>query len=128
MANVTITANSTIFILTCLDYGTQYYWQVSACNAGGCTPANGGVAWDFKTINPPVPVPFQKTTTPNGAINMPTNADGVLLKLTTYTETDRYEVCMGTLPGTCDLSDGGFQDVVNVLKRYVCQLPFSVTL
>jgi hypothetical protein len=103
-------------------------WQVSACNAGGCTPANNGIAWSFNTQNPPVPGPFQKTTPANGALNVPTNTALVLLQWTASANADGYEVCMGTNPGTCDLSGGGFQDVGNVLGRYVSQLPFSVTL
>jgi hypothetical protein len=127
-ADVTTTANTTSYALTGLDYGTTYFWQVSACNAGGCTPANNGVAWSFSTVNPPVPGPFQKTTPANGALNVPTNTALVLLQWTASENADGYEVCLGTNPGTCDLSGGGFQDVGNFLGRYISQLPFSVTL
>jgi uncharacterized repeat protein (TIGR01451 family) len=126
--NVTTTANTTSYALTGLDYGTTYFWQMSACNAGGCTPANNGVAWSFSTVNPPVPGPFQKTTPANGALNVPTNTALVLLQWTASENADGYEVCLGTNPGTCDLSGGGFQDVGNFLGRYISQLPFSVTL
>ncbi|MCS7055772.1 MAG: hypothetical protein NZM18_06305, partial [Thermoflexales bacterium] len=128
MANVTTTANTTLFNLAGLDYGTQYYWQISACNAGGCTPANGGVSWSFTTQNPPLPGAFQKTNPPNGAINLPTNAAAITLQWTTSAEADGYEVCLGTQPNTCDLSGGGFQDVGLVQQRTLAQLPFSVTL
>jgi hypothetical protein len=127
-ADVTTTANTTSYALTGLDYGTTYFWQVSACNAGGCTPANNGIAWSFSTQNPPVPGPFQKTTPANGALNVPTNTALVLLQWTASENADSYEVCLGTNPGTCDLSGGGFQDVGNFLGRYISQLPFSVTL
>ena len=126
--NVTTTANTTSYALTGLDYGTTYFWQVSACNAGGCTPANNGAWWSFGTLNPLVPGPFWKTGPTNGALNVPTNTALVLLQWTASANADGYEVCMGTNPGTCDLSGGGFQDVGNVLGRYVSQLPFSVTL
>jgi hypothetical protein len=127
-ADVTTTANTTSYALTGLDYGTTYFWQVSACNAGGCTPANNGIAWSFSTQNPPVPGPFQKTTPANGALNVPTNTALVLLQWTASANADGYEVCLGTNPGTCDLSGGGFQDVGLVTSRLVSQLPFSVTL
>jgi uncharacterized repeat protein (TIGR01451 family) len=126
--NVTTTANTINYALTGLDYATTYFWQVSACNAGGCTPANNGVAWSFSTVNPPVPGPFQKTTPANGALNVPTNTALVLLQWTASENADGYEVCLGTNPGTCDLSGGGFQDIGNFLGRYISQLPFSVTL
>jgi len=126
--NVTVTANATSYALTGLDYGTAYHWQVSACNAGGCTPANNGAAWSFSTLNPLIPGPFQKTTPANGALNMPTQTTAVLLAWTPASNTNGYEVCLGTNPNTCDLSGGGFQDVGNVTSRYINQLPFSVAL
>ncbi|MDW8395890.1 MAG: hypothetical protein RMM31_06585 [Anaerolineae bacterium] len=128
LANLTTSANTVGYALTGLDYGTQYYWQVSACNAGGCTPANNGVAWSFKTKNPPLPGPFQKTNPPNGAINVPTNTTTVLLQWTAASDADGYEVCFGTQPNTCDLSGGGFQNVGAVTQQTVAGLPFSVTL
>jgi uncharacterized repeat protein (TIGR01451 family) len=126
--NVTTTANTTSYALTGLDYGTMYHWQISACNAGGCTPANNGVGWSFSTLNPPTPGPFQKTTPANGAIGVPTDTAAVLLAWTAAADADGYEVCFGTAPSTCDLSGGGFQDVGLVTSRLVSQLPFSVTL
>jgi uncharacterized repeat protein (TIGR01451 family) len=126
--NVTTTANTTSYALTGLDYGTTYFWQVSACNAGGCTPANNGIAWSFSTQNPPVPGPFGKTGPTNGALNVPTNTAAVLLAWTAASDADGYEVCFGTAPSACDLSGGGFQDVGLVTSRLVSQLPFSVTL
>jgi uncharacterized repeat protein (TIGR01451 family) len=126
--NVTVTANATGYALTGLDYGTTYHWQISACNAGGCTPANNGVGWSFSTLNPPVPGPFQKTTPANGAIGVPTDTAAALLAWTAASDADGYEVCLGTAPGACDLSGGGFQDVGLVTSRLVSQLPFSVTL
>ncbi|GIV83069.1 MAG: hypothetical protein KatS3mg052_0076 [Candidatus Roseilinea sp.] len=126
--STTVAANTTVANLTGLSYGTQYYWQVSACNAGGCAPANSGVAWMFSTQNPPLPGPFQKTAPTNGALGVSTNPNAVLLQWTASDQADGYEVCFGTAPGACDLSGGGFQDVGNVLGRYISQLPFSVTL
>jgi len=121
-ANVTTTANTTSYALTGLDYGTTYFWQVSACNAGGCTPANNGIAWSFSTQNPPLPGPFGKTGPANGATGMPANASAVLLQWTASEQADGYEVCFGTNAGSCDLTGGGYQDVGNVLGRYVNQL------
>jgi uncharacterized repeat protein (TIGR01451 family) len=126
LVNTTTTVAS--YALTGLDYGTQYYWQVSACNAGGCTPANNSVVWGFKTLNPPVPGPFQKTHPVNGAVGAPTNPAVLQLTWTAADQADGYEVCMGTVPGACDLSGGGFQDVGLHTARYINQLPFSVTL
>ncbi len=128
LVNVTATANSTFYALSGLSYGTTYYWQVSACNAGGCTPANNGVWWQFKTLNPPAPGPFQKTTPFNGASGLPADTAQVQLAWTAASDADGYEVCFGTQVGTCDLSGGGFQDVGFVTSRLVSQLPFSVTL
>ncbi|GIV83252.1 MAG: hypothetical protein KatS3mg052_0259 [Candidatus Roseilinea sp.] len=126
LVNTTTTVAS--YALTGLDYGTQYFWQVSACNAGGCTAANNSVAWGFKTLNPPVPGPFQKTHPANGAVGAPTNPAVLQLTWTAADSSDGYEVCMGTVPGACDLSGGGFQDVGPYTARYINQLPFSVTL
>jgi alpha-tubulin suppressor-like RCC1 family protein len=128
LVNVTVTANTTNYALTGLSFGTTYWWQISACNTGGCTPANNGVSWSFSTLNPPLPGPFQKTTPANAALNVPTSTALVLLQWTASAQADGYEVCFGTNPGTCDLSGGGFQNVGNVLSRYINQLPFSVVL
>ncbi|MFS8839566.1 hypothetical protein, partial [Synechococcus sp. R6-5] len=126
--NVTTTANATGYALTGLDYATTYFWQISACNAGGCTPANNGVWWSFDTKNLPIPGAFQKTGPANGAIGVPTDTAAVLLAWTAASNTTGYEICLGTNPNTCDLSGGGFQDVGNVTSRYLSQLPFSATL
>ncbi|MDW8293640.1 MAG: hypothetical protein RML84_11165, partial [Anaerolineae bacterium] len=124
----TLPANTTVYTLTNLALGTQYFWQVSACNPGGCTPANNGVFWSFKTANPALPGPFQKTSPANGATNVPTNTALVQLTWTSAQDASGYEVCLGTQPGTCDLSGGGFQNVSNVTGIFLSQLPFSVTL
>jgi uncharacterized repeat protein (TIGR01451 family) len=121
-ANVTTTANTTSYALTGLDFGTTYHWQVSACNAGGCTPANGGAAWSFSTLNPPLPGPFYKSAPANGALNVPANAGAVLLQWTASAQANGYEVCMGTSAGSCNLTGGGFRDVSGTLSVTVQQI------
>ncbi|MDW8293722.1 MAG: hypothetical protein RML84_11595, partial [Anaerolineae bacterium] len=53
-----------------LAANTLHEWQVRACNAVGCTGADGGAWWTFTTASGPAP--FSKLTPAPGAQNQPT--------------------------------------------------------
>jgi len=54
----------TTYVVTGLDYGTKYYWRVSASSAGGNAPWSG--AWSFTTALAPPAAP-SLSSPPNGA-------------------------------------------------------------
>ena len=85
-----------------LAYGTTYYWQVKARDAG--TLANGGAWWSFTVSNPAI-VGFSKTFPANGAtIATPTNSYMALQWTDALIPaSDRYQYCIDTTNNnSCD--------------------------
>ena len=79
-----------------LTAGTNYEWQVRACNSAGCNGgANNGTWWTFRTLDPPGA--FGKSAPTNGATGQPTNP--TLSWGTASGTVNQYRYCVATTTG-----------------------------
>jgi hypothetical protein len=110
----TSNGTSTSASLSGLAYGTTYYWQVRAINAGGTTYADGSATafWSFSTLNPPAA--FNKISPGNGAIMQFTSRT---LTWGASSGATRYEYCYDTTnDNVCDNGNwaGSTETIVNL--------------
>jgi hypothetical protein len=91
-------------VLSNLNEGTTYYWQVRAINSVGTTYANGSESafWSFTTVTSIIPPSaFNKSTPVDGATDVPINLD---LTWSTSTYATSYEYCL-SLVNSCAEAD-----------------------
>jgi alpha-tubulin suppressor-like RCC1 family protein len=86
-----------------LQAGTAYWWQVRAVNASGQALADSGQHWYFVTANPNAPGGFGKLRPANGATHLPAAANSIQLGWEPSSGATAYQVCLGSLPGDCDV-------------------------
>jgi alpha-tubulin suppressor-like RCC1 family protein len=86
-----------------LQAGTAYWWQVRAVNASGQALADSGQHWYFVTANPNAPGGFGKLTPANGATHLQAAANSIQLGWEPSSGATAYQVCLGSLPGDCDV-------------------------
>jgi alpha-tubulin suppressor-like RCC1 family protein len=86
-----------------LQPGTAYWWQVRAVNASGQALADSGQHWYFVTANPNAPGGFGKLRPANGATHLPAAANSIQLGWEPSSGATAYQVCLGSLPGDCDV-------------------------
>lgn len=100
----TSAGTSTSAVISGLDNGTQYEWQVRASNSNPLmTYADGGEWWHFTTMIPP-PSTFSKTSPSSGAISQLIN---MTLSWGTSAYSSSYEYCIDSNlaidhAGVCD--------------------------
>jgi alpha-tubulin suppressor-like RCC1 family protein len=95
-----------------LASAASYWWQVRAVMGSTQVPADSGQAWRFVTANDAAPGSFRKTGPLNGTTGVPTVANTTRLTWTVASGATGYQICLGTLPGACDVL--GWLDVGNV--------------
>jgi alpha-tubulin suppressor-like RCC1 family protein len=95
-----------------LQPAATYWWQVRGVMGSTQVPADSGQAWRFVTANNALPGSFRKSGPLNGTTGLPTLTNTVRLTWTQSSNATGYQVCLGTLPGACDVVD--WQNVGNV--------------
>jgi hypothetical protein len=93
--------------LSGLTPGATYYWQVRACADSGCTmftdADDPGGHWSFTTATGPAS--FGKSMPANGMNALNPAANSIQLSWNNALNASSYHVCVGTLPGACDVVD-----------------------
>jgi hypothetical protein len=101
--NWTSAGTNTSVVLSGLNHGQTYHWQVRAFNAGGTTLADNGATWSFTTIAA-APGAFSKSSPANVATGVATNPT---FSWGASSGAASYEYCYATSTGCTNWTSTG---------------------